>query len=163
MKRRIFGWMVFILIVAGLLLSACGNSTFEIPVTGEDAAPASAAAEEKLKAVHLEPISGTDLNRVILTEKAAERLDIQTSLVRDEEIAGTQRKVIPYAAVLYDPTGQAWAYTNPEPLVFIREAIVIDRIKGDLAILSEGPDFGMAVVTVGATELFGSESEFEEE
>ena len=140
--------ILLLLIIASLQLSAC--------------APAS-TPEEEIKAVRLEPIAGTDLNRVILTEKAAERLDIQTGLVRDEEVSGIQRKVIPYAAVLYDPTGQAWAYTNPEPLVFIRQAIVIDHIKGDMAVLSEGPDSGMAVVTVGATELFGSESEFEEE
>jgi hypothetical protein len=146
--KHINRWAILVLIIVGMQLSAC--------------APAS-APEEEIKAVRLEPIAGTDFNRVILTEKAAERLDIQTSLVRDEEIGGTQRKVIPYAAVLYDPTGQAWAYTNPEPLVFIRQAIVIDHIKGDMAVLSEGPDSGMAVVTVGATELFGSESEFEEE
>jgi hypothetical protein len=140
--------IMLVLISAGLQLSAC--------------APAS-TPQEVIKAVRLEPIAGTDRHRVILTEKAAERLDIQTGLVREEEIDGTQQKVIPYAAVLYDPTGQAWAYTNPEPLVFIRQAIVIDHIKGDLAILSQGPDSGMAVVTVGAAELFGSESEFEEE
>jgi len=147
MKRMSLSIFI-LLIIIGLQLSAC--------------APAS-TPEEVIKAVHLEPIAGTDLNRVILTQKAAERLDIQTGLVRDEEIDGTQQKVIPYAAVLYDPNGQAWAYTNPEPLVFIRQAIVIDHIKGDMAVLSEGPDSGMAVVTIGAAELFGSESEFEEE
>jgi hypothetical protein len=135
-------------IIAALLLPACTSATVGVDV---------------IKPVHLEPIAGTNLNRVILTEKAAERLDIQTGLVRDEEIDGTQQKVIPYAAVLYDATGQAWAYTNPEPLVFIRQAIVIDHIKGDMAVLSEGPASGMAVVTIGAAELFGSESEFEEE
>jgi hypothetical protein len=146
--KRISLYISVLLIIASLQLSAC--------------APAS-IPEEEIKAVHLEPIAGTDLNRVILTQKAAERLDIQTGLVRDEEIDGTQQKVMPYAAVLYDPNGQAWTYTNPEPLVFIRQAIVIDHIKGDMAILSEGPDSGMAVVTIGAAELFGSESEFEEE
>ncbi len=147
MKQMSFS-IFMLLIITSLLLPACTAAT---------------VAEEEIKAVRLEPIEGTDLNRVILTEKAVERLDIQTSLVSDEEVNGTQRKVIPYAAVLYDPTGQAWTYTNPEPLVFIRQTIVIDHIKDDLAVLSEGPDSGMAVVTVGAAELFGSESEFEEE
>lgn len=146
--KRMSLYIFALLIVASLLLPACTQA----PVV-----------EEAIKAVRLEPIEGTDLNRVILTERAAERLDIQTSLVRDEEIGGTQRKVIPYAAVLYDSTGQAWTYTNPEPLVFIRQTIVVDHIKDDLAVLLEGPDAGMAVVTVGAAELFGSESEFEEE
>lgn len=53
--------------------------------------------------------------------------------------------------------GETWAYTNPEPLVFIRQSIIIDFIEGDLAVLSEGPATGTAVVTVGAAELYGAE------
>jgi hypothetical protein len=52
---------------------------------------------------------------------------------------------------------------NVEPLVFVRQAITVDDITGDQVILSEGPEAGANVVTMGATELFGSESEFEEE
>jgi len=60
--------------------------------------------------------------------------------------------------VLYGVHGETWVYTNPEPLVFIREPIVIDYIEGDLAVLSEGPEAGTAIVTVGAAELFGTET-----
>ena len=67
-------------------------------------------------------------------------------------------KVIPYAAVLYGVNGETWAYTNPEPLVFVREAITIDYVEGDQAFLSEGPQAGTAVVTVGGAELFGTET-----
>jgi hypothetical protein len=49
-------------------------------------------------------------------------------------------------------------YTNPEPLVFLRSPITIDYIDGDLAVLSEGPAVGTAVVTLGAAELFGTET-----
>jgi hypothetical protein len=87
---------------------------------------------------------------VILTEKAAQRLDIQTAPIG----AGN---VIPYAAVLYGLNGETWTYTNPEPLVFVRQSIVIDRIEGDSAFLSEGPDTGTAVVIIGAAELYGAE------
>ena len=70
----------------------------------------------------------------------------------------TLHKVVPYAAVLYGVHGETWVYSNPEPLVYVRQPIVIDFIEGDLAFLSEGPQVGTAVVTVGAEELFGTET-----
>lgn len=120
-------------------------------------------AEDENKPVSLEPIEGTDLNRLTLTEKAAERLGLETAPVLTQQIDGAERLVIPYAALLYDPGGQAWVYVNVEPLVFMRQAITVDSIQGDQVILSEGPEAGVNVVTLGATELYGSESEFEEE
>lgn len=70
---------------------------------------------------------------------------------------GEKRKTIPYAAVLYDAKGNTWVYTNPEPLVFIRQSIRIDTIAGDQVLLVEGPPVGAAVVTVGGAELLGTE------
>lgn len=71
--------------------------------------------------------------------------------------SGEHRTIIPYGAVMYDPHGDAWVYTNPEPLVFIRQPIQIDTIAGDDVILRDGPATGTAVVTVGAAELYGAE------
>jgi len=73
--------------------------------------------------------------------------------------SGSRRKVVPYAAVLYDAHGDTWVYTNPEPLVFVRHRIMVDYINGDQAVLSEGPPAGTVVVTVGGAELFGAEFE----
>ena len=146
--KHISRWFM-VLVIMTTLLAAC--------------APASTAPEEETKPVRLEPIEGTDLNRVILTAEAAKRLDLQTASVSEADISGTQRTVIPYDAVLYEPSGATWVYVSIEPLVFMRQPIVIDYIEGDQAILSEGPDSGSLVVTLGAAELFGSESEFEEE
>ena len=140
---------IFILLmIAALQLSAC--------------APAS-PTEQETKPVHLEPIAGTDLNNVILTADAAKRLDLQTVAVQEENIGGAERMVIPYAAVLYESNGDTWVYVNVKPLTFVRQAITIDYIDGDQAILSKGPAADAVVVTVGAAELYGSESEFEEE
>ena len=135
--------IVLVLIVAGLLLAACGGQT-------------SADEASNSEPAKVEPVDGTELNRVILSAKAAERLDIQTALVQVES-GGTQQTVIPYAAVLYDPNGETWTYTSPEPLVFVRQDISVDHIEGDLAVLLDGPPPGTAVVTVGATELWGIE------
>ena len=119
--------------------------------------------QEEVKPVSLEPIEGTDLNRLTLTEKAAERLGLETAEVSSENVNGVDRIVIPYAALLYDPSGQAWAYVAIGPLQYQRQAITVDSIEGGQVILSGGLDAGATVVTLGATELFGSESEFEEE
>jgi hypothetical protein len=140
--------IVLVLLGISLLLSAC--------------APA-AAPEEENKPVTLEPIAGTDLNRLTLTEKAAERLGLETEPVITQQVNGVDQLVVPYAALLYDTSGQAWVYVSVEPLVFMREAITVDSIQGDQVILSEGLEAGANVVTLGATELYGSESEFEEE
>jgi hypothetical protein len=71
--------------------------------------------------------------------------------------AGEKRKTVPYAAVLYDAKGKTWVYTNPEPLAYVRQSIQIDTVAGDEALLLDGPPIGTAVVTVGATELYGTE------
>jgi hypothetical protein len=94
-----------------------------------------------------------------VVDKAAQHL-IPGQRVRVELLlsgSGTLRNVVPYAAVLYDPRGDTWVYTNPEPLVFVRHLISVEYIEGDLAVLSSGPSVGTAVVTVGAAELFGIE------
>jgi hypothetical protein len=73
--RHINQWTIVILVIVGLQLSACGQG--QIPVTGE-------------KPAQVEAIEGTNLKRVILTEKAAERLDIQTALLREEQVRRTR-------------------------------------------------------------------------
>ena len=246
------GWIVGIGMIAGIQLSACARASTAI---------------EKVPPVYLEQIEGTELLRVVLTEKATERLDIQTVLLREEQVVrkwmtggvivasaesdaadttkvwvrvlldqgeldkvdrrnparilflddeededdeddededlfaeadegpgddaeeahgglyylirgaeaglapgqsvlvelsqsggGASRKIIPFAAVIYEPDGTTWVYTNPEPLIFIRQPIVIDYIEGDLAVLLEGPPVGTQVVMVGVAELFGAET-----
>ena len=138
-------WMVVVLmILAGLLLVGCSS------------AQTSEAASEKPALV--EPIEGTELNRVILTEKAAQRLDIQTALVSEEQLNDTKRLVIPYSAVIYDLEGATWMYTSPAPLTYVRESIDVDYIDGDRAILKDGPATGTEVVTVGVAELYGADT-----
>ena len=74
--------------------------------------------------------------------------------------SGKLQKVIPYAAVIYDPRGNTWTYTNPEPLVFVRHRIDVEFIEGDRAVLREGPATGTTVVTAGAAVLLGVEQKF---
>lgn len=134
--KHIRYWVIVTVIFAGLLLSACGSP---LPGTGEKEAPS-----------NLEPIEGSKLSRVILTEKAAERLGIETIMASGSEV--------PYAAVIYDIEGNTWVYTNPAPLTYVRAPIVIDYIDGDTAFLSESLSGDLNVVTVGVAELYGTET-----
>lgn len=100
------------------------------------------------------------IKRVRLDQRATERIGLQTAVVTEERIGNATRKVVPYGAVMYDTHGNAWTYTNPEPLAFVREPIVVERIDGDRAILTDGPSVGTTIVTVGATELMGAEHNY---
>ena len=72
--------------------------------------------------------------------------------------AAIPRKIVPYSAIIYDANGNTFVYISPEPLTFIRSAISVDYIEGDRAVLFDGPPTGTAVVTVGAAELYGTET-----
>lgn len=107
------------------------------------------------------PIRDSDLNRVVLTERATQRLAIVTAPVQVATPAQARqasgRTVIPYAAVIYDARGGTWTYTNPEAFVYVRHPITVDYIDQDFAVLSSGPPSDVKVVTVGVAELFGVE------
>lgn len=132
--------VVGILAAAGLVGSACSSSS----------------AYEYVAPAEVEEV-GTDLWQVQLTERAAERTGLETVEVSLQEIDGTERLVLPYSAVMYHFDGSTWTYTNPTPLTYVREAIDIDYIEGDTAVLAAGPAIGTTVVSVGAAELYGVE------
>lgn len=108
----------------------------------------------------VESVLGTKFQHVTLSAKAAERLGIETVLVREEWVvrSGGVRRVVPYASVIYGLQGETWVYISPEPPVFVRYLINIDYIDGGLAILLEGPPPGTSVVTVGVAELYGADT-----
>lgn len=83
----------------------------------------------------------------------ANRMRVELSLMG----AGDKQKVVPYSAVFYDSKGTAWAYVNTKPLTFERQRINVERVVGDVAVLSEGPPVGTPIVTVGAALLYGAE------
>jgi hypothetical protein len=134
-----------VLIAAGASLSACGEAS-----SGYDYETASHHEPAKL-----EPIKGTDIQRVIFDAEGAKRVGLKTVAVRQNG----QETVIPFGAVIYDAEGNAYAYTAPEPLIFVRKEIEIDRMEGNSAVLSDGPPAGTKVVTVGTAEVYGTEFE----
>jgi hypothetical protein len=115
----------------------------------------------------LEQVKGRDLPRVVLTAKAAQRIGIETSIVRHAARPAhsglRDPEVIPYAAVVYDAEGHAFAYVTARRLTFERTPISIVRTDGPFAVISKGPPAGTPVVTVGAQELLGVEYGVEED
>jgi hypothetical protein len=138
-------WIIVALLLIVLPLAACTR--------GESEESAAGGEEPAM----IEPVEGTDLSRITLTSKAAERIGVQTAVVRSEEDAEISMTVMPYSALVYDTEGRAWAYTSSDPLTFVRAPLTVERIEGDEVFLHEGPPAGTAVVTVGAAELYGTE------
>lgn len=138
MQRR-NRWLVAAMIGLALPLSGC--------------AEVSTAAPKSESPAKVEKIGDTGLSRLTLTERAVERLDIQTAAV--SEVAAV--KVIPYAALLYQPNGETFVYTNPSPLTYVREIVTVQSISGPQVLLTAGPATGSLVVTTGGAELWGTE------
>lgn len=136
-------WVGMLLTVVALVVAGCAESGAE--------------AAEGEPAILIRPVDGSDLSRLTLSARASERLGIETVEVTARVVDDAERLVVPYAAVLYDADGSAWAYSNPEGLDFIRTRLEIVRIAGSEAILSDGPAPGTLVVTVGGAELWGAE------
>lgn len=109
-------------------------------------------------AVTVEKHTAPQSSRLTLSARAVDRLGIQTEAISSATPGAIAVGVIPYAAILYDSAGRAWAYTNPSPRVFVRAALEVTSIERDHAFLSAGPAPGTLVVTVGAPELYGVET-----
>lgn len=138
-------WTPALLAVAALGLSGCAEVATATPT--------------KPAPYKLEKPEGTSLTRVRVEQRVSDRIGIKTSTVREVARFGgdTTRRVVDYSAVVYEPKGDTSVYTNPEPLVFVRKAIKVEYIEGDVAVLADGPPVGTAVVNVGTAELLGME------
>ena len=86
-----------------------------------------------------------------LTVNQRMRVELQLTGAEDSQ------KVVPYGALYYDARGAAWVYVSKEPLAFERQSVQVDRVVGNVVVLSDGPALGTPVVTVGAALLYGAE------
>lgn len=138
--------ILMVLIVAGLMPSACSQSSVSETDNSEPA--------------QVVPVEGTDLNHVILTERAAQRLDVQTGPVREERSSrsDSMQRIVPSSAIIYDLNGETWVYVRnpgPDSLTFVRHLVIVDYIDGDTVFMTDGPPVGTEVATVAVAELYG--------
>lgn len=119
---------------------------------------------EKHHPAKVEESGEKGIMKVTLEARAAERIGLETGSIREEQVTlaggSATRKVMPYGALMYDKKGDTWTYTNPQPLVFLRQRVVVEQIDGDRVVLAEGPPAGTVVATVGSTELMGAEHKY---
>jgi hypothetical protein len=135
---------VALVVIAGLSLSACKE------VEEESAAGYEPATLEAIKGA-----KDDDAKRIVFTKEGAARTALETAKVRHSG-DGT---VVPYEALIYNDEAKTFVYTSSKPLSYLRTAVKVDRIKGDRVYLSQGPPAGASVVTVGATQVYGTETE----
>ena len=141
MSKHMNRQMLALIACTGLFLSACQKHF----VTHHVDHPA-----------RVEHVDGLDIARVILTDKAIERIDLRTAKVEERTLA-VGETVVPYSALIYDEHGGTWIYISPSPRTFQRTEVDVDRIEGNDVILTAGPEAGTVVATVGVAELYGAE------
>ena len=129
-------------LAVGLAMAGCAAQAQE---------PTDAAAAEEPAVV--QPNEDGGPSRLTLSPEAETRLGIETAAA-----TATPRLAVPYAAVVYDGQGAAWAFARVSDREYQRTPLTIADIIGDVALLSAGPAAGTEVVTVGAAELVGVEA-----
>lgn len=138
------GVVVALVLLAGLGMAGCKSSS-----------PTEAEADG---AATVTEVPGQDgIHRVELTEDGAERIGLQTAVVRGPAAAGQPALSVPLSAVLYDQSGATWVFVSTGKLAFQRARVSIRAVAGDQALLASGPAVGSAVATIGAAELLGAE------
>lgn len=124
------------IIAATLFLTGCHKST-----SAKSSPPKGPAIVEEAGGI----------KRISLQEIETKRLGIELA-----EVTQTQEGlVMPYSALLYEPTGKEWAYASPKANTFIRTPLKVKTIESDKVVLLEGPPPGTQVVTKGSVELYG--------
>ena len=139
LRRAFQGFVVAVAATASL----AGCAEIEVPLA------------EPYEPAHLESTGPDQPARVILTEEAQHRVQLQTTKVRLED--GDLE--VEHAALVFDKKGKPWVFTVVGPLTYVRAPVEIKEIDDELMILVSGPPPGTEVVTVGAIELWGTELE----
>ena len=140
LRRAFLGFVVTVAAAASLT----GCAEIEVPLA------------EPYEPAHLESTGPDQPARVILTEEAQHRVQLQTTLVKPHGADVS----LDHAALVYDKKGKPWVFTVIGPLTYVRAAVGIKEVdENNALILSSGPPAGTEVVTVGAIELWGTELE----
>jgi hypothetical protein len=139
LRRAFQGFVVAVAATASL--AACAE--IEVPMA------------EPYEPAHLESTGPEQPARIILTDEAQRRIQLQTTKVRLED--GDLE--VEHAALIFDKKGKPWVFTVVGPRTYVRAPVKIKEIDDELMILVSGPPPGTEVVTVGAIELWGTELE----
>ena len=106
----------------GLMLGVAAAVVVVVLLGGKDAESAATHAEPAV----VEAVEGEGPRGITLT---FERQNGSESR-RSAYAASAKGTVVPYAALIYDPHGETWVYTSPDPLEFLRVSVDVERIEG---------------------------------
>jgi RND family efflux transporter MFP subunit len=81
-----------------------------------------------------------------------ERVLVELSLRETTDVL-----TVPTASIVYDAWGGTWLYRCEGEGDYVRARVDVARRDGDRTVLARGPAAGTCVVSVGATEVFGTE------
>ncbi len=129
-------WLASILLVGAFVTSGCADKVTASESRGDPAA-------------QLEVVEGSDVPRVVLTDRGVSRIGLETVTF--------EGSTVPYGAIVYDAEGATFVYASPGELTYRRTPVTVASVEGDQATLSAGPPAGSEVVVVGTAELFGVE------
>ncbi|SEC09268.1 heavy metal efflux pump, CzcA family [Streptomyces sp. TLI_105] len=141
-----------LLLAGGASLSACTDS---------QPSAASVTEHSEQPPAEIEKVPEGKIPHLTLAEDTVHRIHLTTEPLRQAPLdgAGPPQTLIPLKAVVYDPEGKTFAFTNPKPFVYIRTPVELGRFGEDDAVVKSGLTAGAPVVTVGAAELLGIEYE----
>jgi hypothetical protein len=110
--------------------------------------------------VVVEKIEGQNGNRVRFTQRAIERIGLQTGTVREQQVSrsASPQRIVPQSALIYDPQGGIWVYTSTEPNTFVKHKVDVAYVENNWAVLNDGPATGTIIVTMAAAEVYGADS-----
>lgn len=130
-----------LLLVGSVALVGCGDE----------------AAYDKVEPYEL---TATDegVNRVALTQRASDRLMLETVPVATAEVDGRELFTVPYAALIYDTGGGTWVYLQNDSLTYSRVQVQVDHIEGETVFLTEAPEVGAEVAVTSVAELYGADT-----
>jgi len=122
-----------------------------IAVTGMAGCSSSSAPARQIPPARMARTGATGVLSVVLTPLGAQRIGIQTA----PSVAAKKLVVVPYQALLYEPSGRTVVYTRTGTYTYTRQYVTVASINGNQVLVSAGLPAGVPVVTVGAEELLG--------
>lgn len=136
-RRRASAWLVVVAVVVAVVWLMWPQPT---PSEGE-----------ALEAAHMEESDGH--TRIVLTQGAADRLDLKTAPVE----ADGDALVVPDSALMWDSDGTTVLYEQVDDLAYSPVMVEVAHQEDGQAWLVTGPPVGAIVVSLGAAELYGVE------
>jgi hypothetical protein len=100
----------------------------------------------------IERAPGEKAARIVVTATGAQRIGLRTARARRASGSAVR---IPYSALIYDPSGRAYAFIAVGRLAYREVPVRVAHIDGPAAYLVKGPRPGDRVVSTGAEELYG--------